>query len=95
MGIRERLSESKFAKLYKVAPKSAKLMTIFGGSLGLVLVIFVLFGSYLTPYDALAFSDDLLQPPSSKHLMGTDLLGRDLLSRLIVGSKYSLGSIIA
>jgi len=91
MGIKQRLSESKFAKLYKIAPKSAKAMFILGASLDTVLIIFVLFGSYLTPYDALAFSDDLLQPPSSKHLMGTDLLGRDLLSRLIVGSKYSLG----
>jgi peptide/nickel transport system permease protein len=71
-------------------------MIIIGGSLDLVLIIFVLFGSYIVPYDPLEFSDDLLQPPTSKHLMGTDLLGRDLLSRLIAGSKYSLGvSLIA
>ena len=96
MGIRQRLSESSFVKLYKIAPKSAKAMTIIGGSLDLVLIIFVLFGSYIVPYDPLEFSDDLLQPPTSKHLMGTDLLGRDLLSRLIAGSKYSLGvSLIA
>lgn len=96
MDIRQRLNENNFVKLYKIAPKSAKAMTIFGASLATILVIFVFFGSYLTPYDALAFSDDLLQPPSWKHLMGTDLLGRDLLSRLIVGSKYSLGvSLIA
>lgn len=96
MGIRQRLSESSFVKLYKIAPKSAKAMIIIGGSLDLVLIIFVLFGSYIVPYDPLEFSDDLLQPPTSKHLMGTDLLGRDLLSRLIAGSKYSLGvSLIA
>lgn len=96
MGLRQRLNENNFIKLYKVAPKSAKVMTIIGSTFVMVLIIFVLFGSYLTPYDALAFSDDLLQPPSSKHLMGTDLLGRDLLSRLIVGTKYSLGvSLIA
>ena len=96
MGVRQRLSESSFVKLYKIAPKSAKAMVIIGGSLDLVLIIFVLFGSYIVPYDPLKFSDDLLQPPTSKHLMGTDLLGRDLLSRLIAGSKYSLGvSLIA
>lgn len=96
MGVRQRLSESSFVKLYKIAPKSAKAMVIIGGSLDLVLIIFVLFGSYIVPYDPLEFSDDLLQPPTSKHLMGTDLLGRDLLSRLIAGSKYSLGvSLIA
>ena len=96
MGIWKRLSESNIARLYKIAPKSAKAMTVIGVSLDLVLIIFVLFGSFIAPYDPLEFSDDLLQPPSSKHLMGTDLLGRDLFSRLIAGSKYSLGvSLIA
>ena len=96
MGLKERLSNSSFVKLFKIAPKSAKAMTIIGGVFCFILVIFVLFGSYIVPYDPLEFSDDLLQPPSSKHIMGTDLLGRDLFSRLIVGSKYSLGvSLIA
>lgn len=96
MNVMKKLRESNFFKLYQIAPKSAQVMTIIGASLNILLLIFVLFGSYIAPYDALAFSDDLLQAPSSKHLMGTDLLGRDLFSRLIVGSKYSLGvSLIA
>ena len=96
MDLKKRLNESSFVKLFKIAPKSAKYMTTLGAVFCIVLVIFVLFGSYIVPYDALEFSDDLLQPPSSKHIMGTDLLGRDLFSRLIVGSKYSLGvSLIA
>ena len=96
MNVMKKLRESNFFKLYQIAPKSAKVMTIIGASLNILLLIFVLFGSYIAPYDALAFSDDVLQPPSTKHLMGTDLLGRDLFSRLIVGSKYSLGvSLIA
>lgn len=96
MGLKERLSGSSFVKLFKIAPNSAKAMTVIGGFFCIVLIIFVLFGSYFVPYDPLEFSDDLLQPPSSKHIMGTDLLGRDLFSRLIVGSKYSLGvSLIA
>lgn len=96
MNVMKKLRESNFFKLYQIAPKSAQVMTIIGASLNVILIICVLFGSYIAPYDALEFSDDLLQPPSSKHLMGTDLLGRDLFSRLIVGSKYSLGvSLIA
>lgn len=96
MNVMKKLRESNFFKLYQIAPKSAQVMTIIGASLNILLLIFVLFGSYIAPYDALAFSDDLLQAPSTKHLMGTDLLGRDLFSRLIVGSKYSLGvSLIA
>ena len=91
MNVMKKLKESNFFKLYQIAPKSAQVMTIIGASLNILLIIFVLFGSYIAPYDALEFSDDLLQPPSTRHLMGTDLLGRDLFSRLIVGSKYSLG----
>ncbi|MBI4352784.1 MAG: ABC transporter permease [Candidatus Omnitrophica bacterium] len=33
----------------------------------------------------------LLEPPSFRHLLGTDSLGRDLLSRLLCGSRVSLG----
>jgi peptide/nickel transport system permease protein len=96
MGIKERISESTFVKLYNIDPRSVKIMTVIGASLDLILIIFVLFGSFITPYDPLEFSDDLLQAPSSKHIMGTDLLGRDLFSRLIAGAKYSLGvSLIA
>ena len=96
MNVMKKLRESNFFKLYQIAPKSAQVMTIIGASLNILLIICVLFGSYIAPYDALEFSDDLLQPPSTRHLMGTDLLGRDLFSRLIVGSKYSLGvSLIA
>jgi peptide/nickel transport system permease protein len=38
------------------------------------------------------FRGDELQPPSSTHLLGTDQLGRDLLSRLIYGARVSLAA---
>jgi len=95
-GIKERLEENSFIKLFKIAPKSAKTMTIIGAMLDILLVVFVLFSPYITPYDALEMSKDTLQAPSTRHIMGTDLLGRDLFSRLIAGTKYSLGvSLIA
>jgi ABC-type dipeptide/oligopeptide/nickel transport system permease subunit len=95
-GIKERLEENSFIKLFKIAPKSAKTMTIIGAMLDILLVVFVLFSPYITPYDALEMSKDTLQAPSISHIMGTDLLGRDLFSRLIAGTKYSLGvSLIA
>jgi len=96
MNIKNKLNENTFIKLFMIAPNSAKVMTIIGMFFTLMLVIFAVLGPYITPYDPLEFSTDRLEPPSFKHLMGTDLLGRDLFSRLIVGSKYSLGvSLIA
>ena len=44
----------------------------------------------ISPADPLRQSADLLQSPSWSHLMGTDELGRDVLSRLIHGSRITL-----
>lgn len=46
----------------------------------------------LAPYDPLqTVSRAELQLPSAAHLLGTDLLGRDVLSRLLFGARASLG----
>lgn len=46
---------------------------------------------FLSPYDPAAIDQNsLLMPPSSAHLMGTDTLGRDILSRIIYGARISL-----
>jgi peptide/nickel transport system permease protein len=56
-----------------------------------VFITMAIFGPWLAPYDALAVQPTAkLQPPSAAHLLGTDELGRDLLSRLIIGSRTSL-----
>jgi ABC-type dipeptide/oligopeptide/nickel transport system permease subunit len=44
----------------------------------------------ISPSDPLRQSADLLQSPSWSHFMGTDELGRDVLSRLIYGSRVTL-----
>src|SRR5262252_9279601 len=45
----------------------------------------------LAPYDPLTVADaERLQPPSWTHPMGTDNLGRDILSRIIYGARISL-----
>lgn len=44
----------------------------------------------LAPYDPLALTAARLQGPNLQHLMGTDELGRDLLSRVIWGSRVSI-----
>jgi peptide/nickel transport system permease protein len=62
------------------------------GGVVLVIVAFVaLAAPLLAPYDPLVQHPELsLAEPSFDHLFGTDLLGRDVLSRVIVGSRQSL-----
>jgi peptide/nickel transport system permease protein len=47
-------------------------------------------GPLIAPYDPNAMAFDMLMPPSWAHPLGTDDLGRDLLSRIIVGTQISL-----
>ena len=61
--------------------------------LAVVIVLFVvaIFAPYLAPYspDQIETSQ-ILEPPSSAHWLGTDVLGRDVLSRMIYGAGVSL-----
>ncbi|HHM4807997.1 TPA: ABC transporter permease subunit [Pseudomonas aeruginosa] len=69
-----------------------------GGLLFMLLIVFcALFAPWVAPYDpSEQFRDFLLTPPSwleggqARFLLGTDELGRDLLSRLIHGARLSL-----
>ena len=56
-----------------------------------LLLICALFAEVLAPYDPLEQSlMDMLQGPSAKHWLGTDDLGRDVLSRMIYGSRIAV-----
>ncbi|MHB1005707.1 MAG: ABC transporter permease [Chloroflexota bacterium] len=63
--------------------------------LGLVLLALVvlcaLFANYIAPYDPFFVNpSDSLLPPSGQYLLGTDDIGRDILSRIIHGARVSL-----
>ncbi len=61
-----------------------------GGIVGLVIVV-ALLAPWLAPYSPIAQNlRDVAQPPSVRHPLGTDQLGRDLLSRVIYGARTSL-----
>jgi peptide/nickel transport system permease protein len=50
------------------------------------------FGPWLTPYDPLASDTQAaLKPPSNAHWFGTDALGRDILSRIMVAARLDFG----
>ena len=56
-----------------------------------VLTFVAIFAPWLAPYDPIEQNlDAISQGPSREHLLGTDEIGRDELSRLIYGARYSL-----
>lgn len=56
----------------------------------LLLAVLAIFAPMFAPADPLALSVDILQPPSAAHWLGTDDLGRDVLSQMIYGARVSL-----
>jgi peptide/nickel transport system permease protein len=69
------------------------------GALGFCIVIlFVLttiFAHWIAPFDPIQqHIDRILEPPSSEFILGTDYLGRDLLSRMIYGSRIAISAAI-
>lgn len=67
-------------------------VTVISFSLFLFIIFLGLFGEVLAPYDPLATAaSNTLKPPSWAHPFGTDHLGRDVLSRVIVATRLDLG----
>lgn len=61
--------------------------------LALLLILCSFFSKYLTPYDPYLQNLDIAkQPPTKAHPLGTDRYGRDMLSRVIAGSRASIFS---
>lgn len=63
---------------------------VIGGSILIVLTLAALIGPLFSPYDYAALSADFLRPPSTAHLFGTDNFGRDLFTRTLLGTRWSL-----
>ena len=67
-------------------------IAVLGGLLVLVEIVVAILAPYLAPFDPLDqdLKSVLLPPLTEGHLMGTDDLGRDILSRIIYGARISL-----
>ena len=82
-------------KLYS-QPASA-----IGVSVMALFILVALFGPLIAPYGAnQQIAQDARQPPSSTHLFGTDNLGRDVFSRVVLGARdvlslAGLGTLVA
>ncbi len=79
----------------RLALVSGRLLRHRTGSIGLAVIVVIIicaaFAPWLAPYDPAAINyDAVTAPPSMEHLLGTDEIGRDILSRLIYGARISL-----
>ena len=64
---------------------------VAGAVVLVVLIVLAVFAPWIAPYPYAYQNLDLgASPPSSVHLLGTDVLGRDLLSRILYGARLSL-----
>lgn len=62
-----------------------------GATLVVLIFLIAIFGPAIAPYDPI--EQDLvnrLEPPSAEHLLGTDKFGRDILSRILYGTRIDL-----
>jgi len=69
-------------------------LAIVGLSIFIILIFLAVFANWIAPYPqdagiAVHFNQTL-QPPSFKHIFGTDDLGRDIFSRILFGLRYTL-----
>ena len=61
-----------------------------GGFITLIMLCIAIFAPYLAPYGVNYMTGHALVPPSTQFWMGTDNLGRDILSRVIYGARVSV-----
>ena len=68
-----------------------KQLAVVGGVIVLVLFVVGIFADFLAP-DGMneVHPQDYLTPPSAEYILGTDNLGRDMLSRIIYGARISM-----
>lgn len=72
---------------------TVKKRLVIWGTLAVVLLLVSIFANYLTPCDPyLQDLNNAKAVPSMEHLLGTDRYGRDMLSRVIIGSRASIYS---
>lgn len=79
--------------LYKDAWKRLKKnkLAMLGLSIVILLILIAIFAPLISPYNPiLRIKEDSSLGPSMNHLFGTDLLGRDIFSRVIYGSRISI-----
>jgi peptide/nickel transport system permease protein len=65
-------------------------LLVISAAIIIMLALMAIFADALAPYDPNSITGRRLQAPSAEHRFGTDAVGRDVLSRVVVGSRLSL-----
>ena len=94
-GMSKRKSESNFRRVLRQLSYNRGAM--IGAAILLIEVILAILAPWIAPYDYNKIDIlNAMQGPSAAHWFGTDDMGRDILSRILIGSRYSLSlSILA
>ena len=74
----------------KLRPAWRQPLALTGSVIALGWLVVAIFAPLIAPYDPLAQTFPASQGPTGAHLFGTDELGRDVLSRVIFGSRVSV-----
>jgi len=74
----------------KLRPAWRQPLAVVGSVIAVAWIVVAIFAPLIAPYDPLAQNFAISQAPSGAHLFGTDELGRDVLSRVIFGSRVSV-----
>jgi peptide/nickel transport system permease protein len=74
----------------RLRPAWRQPLAVVGSVIAVAWIVVAIFAPLIAPYDPLAQNFALSQAPSGAHLFGTDELGRDVLSRVIFGSRVSV-----
>ncbi|WP_213951347.1 nickel transporter permease [Tepidanaerobacter syntrophicus] len=66
-------------------------LNLIGTLIIIMLILVAVFAPYIAKFDPIEISmNDKLLPPGSRHLFGTDEMGRDIFSRIVYGARISL-----
>ena len=66
-------------------------LAVTGSIILLLFILMAVFAPFLAPYDPFYMDTEaILSAPSAAHLLGTDNMGRDILSRIFYGARISL-----
>jgi len=91
---REALADHRKARAYKLRLFLKKKLAVLSSLALLIIMLSAIFAPWVAPYPDQGRGDinleERLQPFSKKHFLGTDIYGRDLLSRVIFGARVSV-----